>query len=136
MSSSNQPADVDDATPQELQLGISQGRSDKCVSVDRAGLPSSHLDLGVMKIGDSNFDDTDVELKLDLLDNPEIKVPKGRGLKHEGRSLLEVLRERGLVDGEGGGPASACDKGETYCLDQKDKDAIGIVTSEVSYSLL
>lgn len=104
----------------ELELGIYEGRSEKCVRVDRFGMPESHLDLGVMRIGDLAFEDTDVELSLDLIE-PEID-----GLQRGRRSLLDVIRERILqqdsVEGQ--------DNDGSFVLLQKDKEAIGIVAAE------
>ena len=36
----------------ETNLGLAKGRSSKCVSVDKAGLTDSTLDIGVMRLGD------------------------------------------------------------------------------------
>ena len=36
----------------ETNLGIAEGRSSKCVSVDKGGLTDSTLDIGVMRLGD------------------------------------------------------------------------------------
>ena len=36
----------------ETKLGIPEGRSSKCVSVDKTGLTDSTLDIGVMRLGD------------------------------------------------------------------------------------
>eukprot|EP00984_Skeletonema_dohrnii_P017982 scaffold8297_cov107-Skeletonema_dohrnii-CCMP3373.AAC.5 len=38
----------------ETKLGIPEGRSSKCVSVDQDGLVDSTLDIGVMRLGDTN----------------------------------------------------------------------------------
>mmetsp|Transcript_31540 Transcript_31540/g.60200 ORF Transcript_31540/g.60200 Transcript_31540/m.60200 type:complete len:742 (+) Transcript_31540:4200-6425(+) len=112
---------------EELGLGLHAVRSEKCVRVDRFGMPESHLDLGAMRIGDVKFADTDVELSVDLI-KPEIEV---RGRR---RSLLDAVWERilqqDLVKTQNE------DGSYSYVLLQKDKEAIGIVTSEVLASNL
>ena len=117
-------------TDKELELGIQEGRSIKCVSIDRTGMPDSRLDLGVMRIGDVKFDDTDVELKLDLI-QPKIE---GRGRERE-RSLSEVISERvwaTLGRELQSNQVQLKDGMYVYELKSEDKEAIGIVTSEVS----
>jgi len=112
---------------EELGIGLQAVRSEKCVRVDRFGKPESHLDLGAMRIGDIKFADTDVELSVDLI-KPEIEV---RGRR---RSLLDDVWERilqqDLVKTQNE------DGSYSYVLLQKDKEAIGIVTSEVLASSL
>jgi len=112
---------------EELGLGLYAARSENCVRVDRFGKPESHLNLGVMRIGDVKFAETDVELSLDMI-KPDIEV---RGRR---RSLLDDVWERILqqdlvmTQNEDGS--------YSYVLLQKDKEAIGIVTSEVLASNL
>ena len=113
------PLSFDPPSDEELKLGIREGRSSACVSVDRSGIPESHLDVGVMRVGDVSFDETDVQLGLELVD--DVEMP---GL---GRFLLDRAAEggRSLRQGDVGMYASV--------LRQEDKDAIGAVTSEVSF---
>lgn len=103
----------------ELELGISEGRSSRCVAVDRGGMPDSRLDIGLMRLGDVHFEDTNVELKLDLI-QPEIEV--------RGRTLMEVIQEK-LMERHGVRDLQS----NFYVLDREDEEAIGIVTSEVSF---
>ena len=91
----------------ELEIGIREGRSERCVRVDVDGLPDAHLDVGAMRVGDSIFGDTDVALNLDLI------RPRWRGLRQ---------KVGGRVLGEG----------EGYVLTEEDMDSIGDITSEVS----
>lgn len=105
----------------ELQLGIEEGRSEKCVSIDRNGMPESNLDVGVMRTGDHWFSDTTVEMTLDLIE-PDIVV-RGRGL----RSFFQGVKERALQSNK----VKRLDDGTySYVLLQKDKEAIGIIASE------
>lgn len=81
-------------------------------------MPDSRLDLGVMRIGDVRFDDTKVDLQMDMI-QPDIDVHRKPG-RDGSRSLLDVLRERilqatDLVDGD---------------ISQEEKDAIGTIISE------
>lgn len=130
---------------QELELGIREGRSTKCVTVDRSGMPSAKLDLGVMRIGDVYFEDTKVEMKLDLI-QPEIEVRgRSRELSSTGdneqqgeqhSSLMDVVEERIKEEVLGGRdlqsmPIVLEDGVWVYHLEQDEKEAIGIVTSEV-----
>lgn len=110
-------------TESELELGISEGRSAKCICVNRAGKPQGHLDIGAMKVGDVDFQETEVELNLKLLD-PSVHGKDGR------RNLLfEALLLRGRALQREGGSSGQLN---FFSLDQKDKDAIGTVTAEVS----
>ena len=77
-----------------------------------------------MKVGDVDFQETEVELNLKLLD-PSVHGKDGRNL------LLEALLLRGrsrALQREGGSSGQL----NFFSLDQKDKDAIGTVTAEVS----
>ncbi|KAL7541396.1 hypothetical protein ACHAXR_010888 [Thalassiosira sp. AJA248-18] len=112
---------------EELELGIPEGRSSKCITVDYDGKPDSHLDIGVMRIGDVSFDDTDVQLNLDLL--------KLEGKSGQQRSLLDGIVERILMD-PASEPVRMADGTLAYVLKKEDKDAIGIVTSEVIASAI
>ena len=72
----------DDATTQQQQqlelwqhsetkLGIPEGRSSKCVSVDQDGLVDSTLDIGVMRLGDTNTFVVGYNVILDRDDNDD-----------------------------------------------------------------
>ena len=125
-------------TGKELELGIREGRSSKCVSVDRSGMADSKLDLGVMRNGDVLFADTSVEMKLDLI-RPDIVV-RGRGQELQGhdvsKSLSEMILER-YVERYGRVlqsrmPVHSKNGVNVYLMEKDEKEAIGIVTAEVS----
>ncbi len=103
----------------ELELGLREGRSERCVRVDRFGMPESHLDVGVMRVGDTKFEDTDVHLSMDLIE-PE----RRRGRRSLSDAVWERLLQQQLVGKENS------DGSFDYVLLQKDKDAIGVVTAE------
>ena len=95
-------------------LGISEGRCQRCVSVDRSGLPDSTLNLGVMRLGDSiKEESTNVLLSFDFDE-----------LSGQGRALLIQARDQILRDAiryEGG----------RYLLGEEEKAVIGDVAAEV-----
>lgn len=117
----------------DLELGLREGRTDRCVSVDEAGVPDSRFDLGVMRVGDHNFADTDVVVGVDM-------IGVGRELHHsphEGRSLLELIQER-LMERHGRALDSHqqtknSDGLYVYELAAREEEAIGEVTAEVCY---
>ena len=106
----------------------------RCVSVDEAGVPDSRLDLGVMRVGDHNFADTDVVVGVDM-------ISVRRGLHRspgEGRSLLELIQER-VMERHGRALNTHRKKKNSdglyvYELAAREEEAIGEVTAEVWYS--
>ncbi len=125
-------------TPEELALGIRSGRSSGCVNVDRTGLPDSRLDVGVMRIGDIEFSNTEVELNMELVDAPELETRLLQFMaeqnNHRPNDLPSVTQQSDLspvkekvedaLKGNGVGSSVG------FVLLQKDKDAIGVVTAE------
>ncbi|KAL7547017.1 hypothetical protein ACHAWF_010337 [Thalassiosira exigua] len=110
-----------EATRKELELGIREGRSERCVTVDRHGMPDGHLDVGVMRLGDVSFDEVAVELSLDLVDVDVGDGGTGGGRDGDRRTLLRRLGRRKattLLE-------------DRYFLKREDKEAIGSVTSEI-----
>eukprot|EP00956_Cyclotella_meneghiniana_P038770 scaffold159697_cov56-Cyclotella_meneghiniana.AAC.8 len=106
----------------EFAMGISTGRSTECITVDREGVPDGMLNFGVMRIGDSKAEDTDVALVLDFED----AIATGRrGLKEMIADAVELPRS------EGDAPTV-----RRYLLGETDKKAIGSVTAEVLASRL
>lgn len=123
----------------DLEVGIREGRSLKCVSVDAAGVPEARLDLGVMRVGDLRFDDTDVNIGLDM-------ASVRRGLQHhstsqfEDRSLMEGVQDR-VTARYGRGLESRRKKINkdgrfVYELADREVESIGEVTAEVLASRL
>mmetsp|Transcript_30363 Transcript_30363/g.63460 ORF Transcript_30363/g.63460 Transcript_30363/m.63460 type:complete len:1137 (+) Transcript_30363:166-3576(+) len=108
-----------EADPKELKLGIREGRSTRCIPIDRMGNPDislkSSLDLGVMRIGDTLFEETEVELGMDLLE----------GLDSGGRRRLE----RALQEFQSDVVTDGVEK--FVVLGGKDGEAIQSVTAEV-----
>ncbi len=51
---------------------LQEGRSDRCVHIDRFGMRKSHLDVGLMRVGDMKFEDMDAHLSIDLIE-PEMR---------------------------------------------------------------
>lgn len=126
-------------TEKEMELGVTEGRSIRCTTVDRQGMPDSRLDIGVMRGGDVEFASTEVDLKLDLI-KPELVNGKKRRLRDtEELSLLEMIQEsvsEGLHHGGRDLQSQMVkieDGGYSYVLKEEDKTAIGMVTSEVSF---
>ena len=82
-------------TEAEMELGVQEGRSERCVSVDREGRPDSNLDIGVFKVGNMWFDDTEVELKLDLVDaNIDPSMVGNRGISRRRQSPNQSRRAK------------------------------------------
>lgn len=113
-------------------LGLREGRSDRCVTVDRTGLPDSTLDLGVMRVGDVKIANTEVTLSLNLDERDDVQEGLAQGNRK--RELVSSLivdenRERWLRE--------AMDLGQgRYLLSQEDRNSIGIITAEVLASTL
>ena len=131
-------------TENEIELGVTEGRSIRCTTVDRQGMPDSRLDIGAMRGGDIEFASTEVDLKLNLI-KPELVNGKKRRRLRDGEedgeeelSLLELIQESVLEGLHHGGRdlqsqmVKIEDGGYSYELKEEDKTAIGKVTSEVS----
>ena len=138
-------------------LGIPEGRSDRCVSVDRQGMPEFTLNLGVMSIGDPlRLATTNVKLILDLdpiagkrwlLDSISSSSSSSSS---NGNSMEHYYSDnQGQVDQEGFGVLSRALRGNAisnvtklqdgrlyYLLEEEDKNAIGKVAAEVIASTL
>ena len=125
-------------TEKEMELGVMEGRSIKCTTVDRQGMPDSRLDIGAMRGGDVKFASTEVDLNLNLIKPELINGKKRRLRKGEELSLLEMIQESVLEGLHHGGRdlqsqmVKIEDGGYSYELKEEDKTAIGKVTSEVS----
>ena len=132
-------------TEKEIELGVTEGRSIRCTTVDRQGMPDSRLDIGAMRGGDVEFDSTEVDLKLNLIKPELVNGKKRRRLRDGGEedgeeelSLLEMIQESVLEGLHHGGRdlqsqmVKIEDGGYSYELKEEDKTAIGKVTSEVS----
>lgn len=130
-------------TEAENSLGISTGRSTKCISVDKSGFADGTLDLGVMRLGDSKEAVTKVALLLDF-DDAVASANQTSGAAAEGRdrhrnlhrNLIErQIREqllRGVQRGSITVHPHPDSRGRTrYLLGEEDKAAIGSVTAEV-----
>eukprot|EP00804_Cyclotella_cryptica_P000418 CCRYP_020910-RB/>CCRYP_020910-RB protein AED:0.02 eAED:0.02 QI:301/1/1/1/1/1/2/962/712 len=146
----------------ENALGLRQGRSIRCVSVNRTGRVDGTLDLGVMKVGDVLLDHTEVRLSLDLanVENSLVNVTKkdvdqdqtqqqqqGQDGPQEGRqrslmhSLLSVFSGQSSTDAslllEERLLRHATHIGNgRYLLNEDDRYAIGVVAAEVLASSL
>mmetsp|Transcript_4969 Transcript_4969/g.10434 ORF Transcript_4969/g.10434 Transcript_4969/m.10434 type:complete len:883 (+) Transcript_4969:271-2919(+) len=128
-------------TPNEAgnSLGISTGRSTKCISVDKSGFADGPLDLGVMRLGDSKEAVTKVALLLDFDDAVASANSSGSGssaARDRHRNLIEwQIREqllRGVQRGSTTVHPHPDARGRTrYLLGEEDKAAIGSVTAEV-----
>ena len=115
--------DILEPTEDELELGVTEGRSIKCVAVDRTGMPDGRIDVGVFRFGDVSFAKTKVDLKLDLI-KPDVIY---RRLQEGNISLLHLDQDNRVLQSE-----MVQVKGYSYDLTLKDKESIGKVTSEVS----
>ena len=116
--------DVLEPTEDDLELGVTEGRSIKCVAVDRTGMPDGRIDVGVFRFGDVSFAKTKVDLKLDLI-RPDVvyrRLQEGNISLHQDNRVLQSE----MVQVEG----------YSYDLTLKDKESIGKVTSEVSVYVL
>jgi len=114
--------EIVEPTDDELELGVTEGRSIKCVAVDRTGMPDGRIDVGVFRFGDVSFAKTKVDLKLDLI-KPDVVYRELYG------SLLDSDQDNRVLQSE---MVQVKDKGYSYDLTLKDKESIGKVTSEVS----
>ncbi|EJK75219.1 hypothetical protein THAOC_03066, partial [Thalassiosira oceanica] len=103
---------------EDANLGIREGRSERCVSVDRSGFADSLLNVGVLRVGDNQLDFTEVEMDLDL-DGQEASMTLQDRLLRKNARPIEI--EDGLT---------------TFTLLQSDKDAIGEITAEVLASAI
>ena len=103
---------------EDANLGIREGRSERCVSVDRSGFADSLLNVGVLRVGDNQLDATEVDLDLDL----------------DGKEVSRMLQDRFLRDNAR--PIEIEDGQVTFTLLQSDKDAIGEITAEVLASAI
>jgi len=119
--------EIVEPTDDELELGVTEGRSIKCVAVDRTGMPDGRIDVGVFRFGDVSFAKTKVDLKLDLI-QPDVIY---RRLQEGNISLLDSDRDNRALQSE-----MVQVKGYSYDLTLKDKESIGKVTSEVSMYVL
>jgi len=116
--------DVLEPNEDELELGVTEGRSIKCVAVDRTGMPDGRIDVGVFRFGDVSFAKTKVDLKLDLIQPDVIYRRLQEGADG---SLLDSDQDNRVLQSE-----MVQVKGYSYDLTLKDKESIGKVTSEVS----
>ena len=103
---------------EDANLGIREGRSERCVSVDRSGFADSLLNVGVLRVGDNQLDATEVEMDLDLDGQKASMMLQDRVLRNSVRS---IEMEDGLA---------------TFTMLQSDKDAIGEITAEVLASAI
>ena len=115
----------------ELELGVREGRSTACVSVDQAGVPDARFDLGVMRVGDHDFDDTEVVVGVNMINTQRRLHLSPR----EGRSLIGHIRRR-IMERYGRDLSSRqkeknSDGFMVYDLASNEEDAIGDVTAEV-----
>ena len=108
----DQPA-LPAAANETVPFGISEGRSNGCLFVDRNGEVDRILDFGVMRQGDTQTAVADVALVLAFDEGAA-----GR------RRLADVLGRARPLPADGTGVAR-------YLLAGRDKDAIGTVTAEV-----
>lgn len=135
------PKNAEDHVP----LGITEGRSDRCVYIDREGSVEFPINFGVMREGDSLEVGTNVALVLAFDTNDadtsvaeggseeeetnstavEGTPPARRGL--EERLLEELVRRATVVDETDNGLTRTT----RYLLDDKARSSIGTVTAEV-----
>jgi hypothetical protein len=122
----------------ELELGVREGRSSNCVSVDQAGVPDARFDLGVMRVGDHDFDDAEVVLGVNMI-NIQRKLQRSTPPGGDGRSLIGHIRRR-IMDRYNGRDLSSREKERNsdglmvYDLASDEEEAIGDVTAEVTLS--
>jgi len=92
--------------------------NNQCVSIDAAGVPESRFDdLGVMRIGDLQFDETDVSLGVDMADVRR-ELLSSRGLDSHRK---KIARDDGRY---------------VYELADREAESIGEITAEVIASRL
>jgi hypothetical protein len=122
----------------ELELGVREGRSSNCVSVDRAGVPDARFDLGAMRVGDHDFDDAEVVLGVNMI-NIQRKLQRSTPSGSDGRSLIGHIRRR-IMERYNGRDLSSREKERNsdglmvYDLASDEEEAIGEVTAEVTLS--
>ncbi|KAL7466002.1 hypothetical protein ACHAXS_007637 [Conticribra weissflogii] len=126
-------------TDSENSLGISTGRSTKCISVDKAGFADGTLDLGVMRLGDSKEAVTKVALLLDF-DDAVAGAGGAAAASVRDRQLLRQTHRQPILDqllrGVRRGTVSVHPRPDSagrtrYLLGDEAKAAIGSVTAEV-----
>jgi len=115
------------ATSSGVPLGISSGRADKCVFVDRFGVVEASINFGIMKVGDTQGLETNVALVLDF----DADASEGSAAE-PGRHLKEALRRATVIDEHDDGITVTT----RYLLGKRDKAAIGTVTAEILASTL
>jgi uncharacterized membrane protein YgcG len=142
----------------EDALGLSVGRSMRCVSVDRTGKVSGNLDLGVMRVGDVKLDKTEVRMTLDLGDvEKSVAEIVDSSAEEEHEKGSEGRRSRSLFlravqsvfspkqQQQSSSSASLQDRilhhathlgNGRYLLQESDQYAIGVVAAEVLASSL
>jgi len=127
-SASNQATE---ALLQYQTMGIPEGRSDRCVNIDRRGLPDFALNMGVMHIADPHTQKkTEVKLSMDIETVEAINNRRLVELIKELRERKEkqVQRKRAL---RGADDDTEEDDENYFLLEDKDIEAIGSVTAEV-----
>ena len=105
----------------EATLGIPEGRSQKCVTIDPQGIADRRIDLGVIRVQDARLAvraETGVELALSVDAETEFNMDASdTGPGRRWRSLMEGARIREAP-------------GRKVELGRKEMEAIGEVTAE------
>lgn len=109
----------------ETKLGIPEGRSSKCVSVDKAGLTDSTLDIGVMRLGDVITFVVGYNVILDRDDDTMTTTITTAAAAAGGSDIMKRTRRRRMQI-----MSSSLDE-EEKLLPPKDLDAIRDVVTEI-----